>query len=133
MARKQFCAAASVAILALAGPMTIPADAHHSFAMFDNTKTITVDATVTRFDWINPHTWLYITAMDESGQEISWGLEGAGTGYMTNAGWKPDTIQPGARVVIDFHPMKDGTNGGQLLTVTFPDGKEMCSGQGCNN
>jgi hypothetical protein len=111
--------------------MSMPAMAHHSFAMFDSTQTMTATGTVTRFDWLNPHTWLYVSTTDENGSEVIWGLEGAGTSWMVSAGWGPDTVRPGDRIVIAFHPMRDGTNGGQLLTVRLPDGTELCSGQGC--
>ena len=131
MSRKNLSAAAVLAVLTVLGPMTVPSVAHHSFAMFDNTQTITITGTVTRFDWLNPHTWLYVSAADENGNEVAWALEGAGVGWMTSAGWSGDTVKPGDQIVIDFHPTKDGTNGGQLLTVTFPDGTEMCSGRGC--
>ena len=92
-----------------------------------------MDATVTRFDWLNPHTWLYISTTSENGEEIAWALEGAGTGWMSSAGWNADTVKPGDKLLIDYHPMRDGTNIGQLLTISFPDGTELCSGQGCRD
>ena len=131
MTGKKLSAVGVAGVIIVAGLLPFPATAHHSFAMFDQTQRVTVNATVTRFDWLNPHTWLYISTTTESGDEVAWALEGAGTGWMSSAGWNADTVKPGDRLVIDFHPMRDGTNSGQLLTITFPDGAEMCSGQGC--
>ena len=133
MSKNHLSAVGAASVIIAAGLATFPSAAHHSFAMFDQTQRITVSATVTRFDWLNPHTWLYISTTTEDGEEIAWALEGAGTGWMTSAGWNADTVKPGDTLVIDYHPMKDGTNIGPLLTISFPDGREMCSGQGCRN
>lgn len=131
MTRNRLSIASAAGVVIVAGFASWPSAAHHSFAMFDQTQRVTVSATVTRFDWLNPHTWLYISAATENGDEVAWALEGAGTGWMTSAGWNAETVKAGDKLLIDFHPMKDGTNIGQLLTISFPDGKEMCSGQGC--
>ena len=96
-----------------------PAAAHHSFAMFDNEKTLTLDGTVKEFELTNPHAWLYVVTVDAQGKPDEWGLEMGGTAAMERAGWKADTVKPGDKIVVEIHPLKDGTHGGQFLSAKF--------------
>jgi hypothetical protein len=107
---------------------TAPAYAHHSFAMFDHDKTVTLTGTVKEFEWANPHTWLHMVSKDPSGKLYEWGLEMGSPGQNTQAGWKRDSVKPGDTVSVSFHPLKDGSHGGQLLTATLPSGQTV--GQG---
>ena len=108
-----------------------PAFAHHSFAMFDQTQVVSVTGTVTRFDWQNPHTWLYISTEGESGAAAAYSFETSSPSSLMSTGWTAESIQVGDRVEIDFHPLRDGTNGGQLRTIWLPDGTELCNGAEC--
>ena len=103
----------------------IPAYAHHSFAMFDHDKTVDVTGTVKEFEWINPHTWLHIVATDASGKLVTWSFELGSVGQNTGVGWKPDSLKPGDKVVVGFHPLKDGSHGGQFLTAKLPSGQSL--------
>jgi hypothetical protein len=118
---------AATAILAplLAG---FPAAAHHSFAMFDTTKQVTVQAVVKQFTWANPHVWLDVVVTDDKGQAQTWGLESLAVGLLYRDGWTADSLKPGDRVTVQLHPMRDGTNGGQLMKVTLLDGHVLNSG-----
>ena len=118
---------AAVAVSLLA-PLAL---AHHSFAMFDADTTTNLQGTVKEFEWINPHTWLHLTVADASGKAVTWSLEGGGPGQLAQSGWKADTVKPGDKVTIGFHPLKDGSHGGQLLSITFPDGHSLCQGGDC--
>jgi hypothetical protein len=124
----------SVKLLGLAGVavslFAVPALAHHSFAMFDQTKQTTVTGTAKEFEWINPHVWLHITS-DVNGRQVTWSFEGGSTGQLTQSGWVRDSLKGGERIEVTFHPLKDGSYGGQLLNVKFPDGKELCQGADC--
>jgi hypothetical protein len=111
--------------------LAAPALAHHSFAMFDAKKTNTLAGTVKEFEWINPHVWLHLTAAGNDGKPVTWSFEAGGPGQLTVVGWKPDTLKPGDKITLGFHPLKDGSYGGQLLTVSFPDGKTLCQGAAC--
>jgi hypothetical protein len=124
-------AASAAAIISVLSFTSLPAIAHHSFAMFDQTQTVTMTGTVTRFDWLNPHTWLYVAAVDAGGNEVTWGFEGSSPAGLASTGWTAETVKPGDRITVGFHPLKDGTNGGQIRTVTLPDGSEMCNGAEC--
>jgi hypothetical protein len=117
-------ALAGMAALAFCGP----AFAHHSFSMFDAEKTLTIEGTVKEFEFINPHAWLYIMALDSSGKAVEWSIEMGGSGALTRTGWKPDTVKPGDRVSVQIHPLKDGSRGGQYLTAKLPDGRMIEGG-----
>lgn len=113
------CAALGVATLAA------PAAAHHSFAMFDREKTVTLNGVVKQFDWTNPHAWIYVMVSDEGGKAIEYPLEMQGTGQASKNGWHPDSIKPGDKVTVTMHPLKSGSHGGQLLAVVLPDGRRL--------
>ena len=101
--------------------------AHHSFAMFDPDKTITKEGTVKEFEWTNPHVWLHIMAADESGAPREWSFEMQAVAQATSGGWKADTVRPGDKVTVEFHPLKDGSRGGELVAATLPDGRRLGS------
>ena len=109
----------------------LPAFAHHSFAMFDHNETTALSGTVTEYEWINPHSWVHVAIMDESGQAANWTFETGSTGQLAQSGWTPDTVKIGDHIDVDFHPLKDGSYGGQLLKITFPDGRWFCQGGAC--
>ena len=103
----------------------VPALAHHSNAMFDASKTIEMEATVKELQWTNPHSWLQIIAPGKDGKPVEYSLEmGSPIGIARN-GWRPKTVLPGDKVTVRMHPLKDGANGGQLVSVKLPDGKVM--------
>jgi len=112
---------AGVAAVVMAGP----ALAHHSFAMFDATKTLEFEGTIKEFQWTNPHSWLQVMVTDETGKETEWSLEMGSPGGLARAGWRPRTVQPGMEVTVTLHPLKDGSAGGQFLSVVLPDGTVM--------
>ena len=115
--------------LGLAGVAAVlfaaPALAHHSFAMFDADKTLEMKGTVKEFQWTNPHSWLQVNIKDAAGQDKEWSLEMGSPGGLARSGWRLKTIVPGDQVTIKIHPLKDGSAGGQLLSVTLPNGKVM--------
>ncbi len=109
----------------------IPAFGHHSFAMFDQTQTLSLTGTVTEFEWINPHSWLHLAVVDASGNPVTWAFETSSPRGLAVVGWTTDTVKVGDSVEIGFHPLRDGSRGGQLSTIVLPDGIEMCSGAAC--
>jgi len=106
----------------------IPAAAHHSFAMFDQTVEIEMDATVTYFEWINPHSWLHFSTETDSGATEDWSLELASIGQQVRAGWTADTLQEGDKISVIFNPLRDGTRGGTLVSVVLPSGETFGHG-----
>ena len=115
----------AVCLCATALLMPSLASAHHSFAMFDAEKTITLTGTVKEFEWTNPHMWLYVMAPDASGKVVEYPLEMQGPGQSVKNGWKQDSVKPGDKVTVDIHPLRTGARGGQLLSVTLPSGQKL--------
>lgn len=107
-------------VIGLAGAVS-PAVAHHSFAMFDQTKLQQAKgATVTQFHWANPHSFVVV---DVKGTKYT--LECNSTNMMSRAGWKVNTVKPGDKVDVVYYPLRSGRPGGMLKTVTIPAGKTL--------
>jgi hypothetical protein len=106
--------------------LSVPASAHHSFAMFDANKEVTVQGQVKEFEWTNPHSWLRVMVMDDkSGKPVLWAFELSSPARLTTMGMHADSVKPGDAVSVTFHPMKDGTRGGQFMQASLPGGKQV--------
>jgi hypothetical protein len=105
-----------------------PAWAHHSFAMFDLDKEVTLEGVVKEFPWRDPHIWLQILTPDGKGGTTQWGLEMGTTGMLTRTGWKRSMLKAGDKVTVVLNPLKDGAPNGRLVRVTLPDGRVMGPG-----
>lgn len=119
----------SVAVAALAAPLmltagVLPSYAHHSFAMFDESKTSQLTGDLKDVNWNNPHIAMIVVVPGDNGQTAEWHLEGGPPAFMLRAGIKRDDLSSriGSKVTITFHPLKDGRTGGSLQTVKFADG-----------
>jgi Family of unknown function (DUF6152) len=112
---------------AFALPFSI-AGAHHSFAMFDLAKDVTVEAVIKEVQFTNPHVWLQILVKDEKGVETEWSIESGAPGMMLRSGWKPSTLKPGDKVTLTMHPLRNGKPGGSLVKVKVPDGRTLGAG-----
>jgi len=120
--------AIAVAGIATMAVYAIPAVAHHSFAMFDASKTMTLEGSIKEFQWTNPHAWIMLNVPDQQGQPQQWAIELNGPSGLVRDGWKPKTLTPGMNVAVTIHPLRDGTNGGQFMQVKLPDGTMMGRG-----
>ena len=109
----------SAAILA-AAPAAL---AHHSFAMFDTKKTITLNGTIKEFQWTNPHSWVQINVPNADGKMVEWSIEMGSPNMLSRNGWRPSTLKPGDKVELITNPMKDGSPGGAMVKITVPDGR----------
>ncbi|HEU4651684.1 MAG TPA: DUF6152 family protein, partial [Croceibacterium sp.] len=117
--------------LALAGAAALlatPAVAHHSFAMFDNTRSITLHGKVTLFQWTNPHAYLEVDADQPGGGSRHYTLEMTSINMMSRGGWTSRTVKAGDVVTVIVAPLRDGQPGGLVLEVTLPDGRKMLPG-----
>ena len=68
-----------------------PALAHHSFAMFDQTKVVYMTGKVKQLEWVNPHAWLHLTITTSDGKEAAWSFEGGSVAQLASLGWKPES------------------------------------------
>lgn len=96
--------------------------AHHSTAMFDNARTVTLNATVKELQWTSPHAWLQLEVANDSGGNDEWGIEMGAPFAMLREGWKPTSVAPGDKVTVVLNPLKSGEKGGNLVSVTRADG-----------
>ena len=122
--------AAALSAAWIAAALASPAWAHHSFAMFDRDKTQSVVGTVKEFELTNPHSWLSLMVADGQGKVHEWSLEGGAPNQLARGGWSAATVKPGDKVTVSIHPLKDGSNGGQLLSVVLANGQTLQAGQG---
>ena len=117
----------SVAVAALAVALTtgvLPSYAHHSFAMFDQNKTTELTGTLKDVAWNNPHIAMIVMIPGDNGQTAEWHFESGPPAFMLRAGLKRDDLSSriGSKVIVTFHPLKDGRTGGSLQGVKFEDG-----------
>jgi hypothetical protein len=117
-----------IGVLALGAGL--PAFAHHSFAMYEKDKTLTLKGEVKTFQWTNPHSVIWFVVRPEGGGEPQeWGVETTSPGVLTRAGWTRNTIKPGDRVSVEFNPLRDGSHGGGLISVTLLEtGQKLTTG-----
>ena len=97
--------------------------AHHSAAMFDEKKTVTVEGEVKEFQLTNPHSWLLVDVKDKSGKVTTWGFEAEGPSTLARAGIKPSDFRPGTKLTITGNPMKDGRPAAIWVNAVRADGK----------
>ncbi len=117
---RKILTAALIAGLAVSAPT--PAVAHHSAAAFDRSKPIVVAGTLQRFQWANPHTWMDIAVPNGKGGTDMWRLEGPSVSILARNQWKRDSVKPGETLRLLVAPNRDGSKGGEFLTVKKADG-----------
>jgi hypothetical protein len=113
--------------------LAAPAFAHHAFAIFDSQKMNYMSGTVKQFELVNPHTWLHVAMINDKGDVSTWSFEGGSVLQLARLGWSNDTFKAGDKVEVGFHPMKDGSRGGQLMSVKLTSGQKLCSNRGCGD
>ena len=110
--------------LALCLP-AVPAAAHHSMAMFDQTKTVVLSGTVKQFQWTNPHCYIQLTVKDANGKDVEWSLEMGAPMYLYAKGWRPSSLKAGVPIKVTINPLRNGDPGGIVLTASTADGKQI--------
>ena len=116
--------AAVAAGLALA---SVPALAHHSFAMFDQTKQMTLEGTVHEFQWTNPHSFIELD-VENRGRTQRWSIELNSPNNLTRQGWRRTSLKAGEKISVRIAPLRDGHPGGLFLDLRKADGKVLDSG-----
>jgi hypothetical protein len=114
-----FALATSLALLAS------PLPAHHSTAEYEMTAVSNIKGTVTKFEWSNPHAYIYIQAKDEKGALVEWTGELASLGMLSRVNWKRDTVKPGDEITMYGNRAKDGRTVMRLEKIVFANGQEL--------
>lgn len=101
------------------------ASAHHSTAMFEWGKEKTIDGTIDKWEWTQPHTFVWLVVPGSGGKAQQWGFEGMSPSWLGRRGWNGHTLTHGDKVKIGYYPLRDGRQGGFFVRVTLPDGKVL--------
>jgi hypothetical protein len=108
---------------------SLPAWAHHSFASeFDVTKPVKLEGTVTKMEWINPHSWIHIDVKNPDGTVTSWMIEGGSPNSLLRRGFTKHSLEAGTQIVVEGYQAKDGANRANGRDLTFPDGRKLFIG-----
>ena len=105
----------------------IPALAHHSFAMFDQRKVMTLEGTVREFQWTNPHSFIELDVPNGSRTQ-RWSIELNSPNNLTRQGWRRTSLKSGERVSVRIAPLRNGHPGGLFLDLKKADGRVLDSG-----
>jgi Family of unknown function (DUF6152) len=122
-------ALSSIALIVVLALGTQSAMAHHSFAMFDTAKSVTITGTVSTFEWTNPHAYIEIDTADVTGAK-HWSVEMGSPSILMQSGWKFKDLKHGDKITVVLSPLKDGKPGGLLIQATLPDGRTLGNGPG---
>jgi hypothetical protein len=102
--------------------------AHHSFAAFDMSKEQTITGVVSRFDWTNPHTFIWIDVTNDKGVVETWAIEGMSPNYLGRRGWSKNSVKPGDKITVSIRPLKEGKSGGMFIRAQIGDRVLMPTG-----
>lgn len=132
MTKKSMTAIASAvvglgAVLGGAALLSVPAASHHSFAMFNQREIMTLEGTVTQFQWTNPHAFIELQVRQGSANR-SWSIELNSPNNLTRQGWRRNSLRSGDRVTLRMNPLRDGATGGLFLDLRKADGTVLDSG-----
>ena len=107
----------------------VPVIAHHSFAAeFDAKKPVKLQGTVTKMEWINPHSWIHIDVKTPDGKVERWMVEGGAPNALLRRGWNKNSLPEGTEIIVEGFQAKDGSNRANGRDITFPDGKKLFVG-----
>ena len=126
MDRRGFGVVVALAVYA-AGP---PVIAHHSFAAeYDREKPVTLQGTITRIEWMNPHIYFYMDVKDAGGEIVNWAIEGGAPTSLYRAGWRKDDMKVGDTVTVHGYLARNGKKLANMRTAVLADEREVFGGQ----
>jgi len=110
--------------------VSTPMFAHHGNSAYDMSKSVPVKATITKFEYTNPHTQIYYDVTDDKGNVEHWVAETTNPAMLNRVGWSRDSLKPGDQVTLWVNPNKVGAKVTFLQKVAFSDGKELTTAKG---
>jgi len=126
-AKYQSALAVTIALLCAAAPVS----AHHAFsAEFDASAPVELKGTVTKMEWINPHSWIHIDVVNESGEVEQWMVEGGAPNAILRRGFTADSLKAGTVILVEGYRARDGSNRANGRDITFEDGTKLFVGAG---
>jgi hypothetical protein len=128
--RSNMSARSRIALLcATVAASVLPMYGHHSFAAeFDGSKAIRKTGVISKVEWTNPHSYIYIDVKDEKGNIVTWGCEGGAPVALSRRGFKKNDIKIGDTVTVDGYPAKDGSHLMDARRITLTDGRSFYGG-----
>jgi Family of unknown function (DUF6152) len=114
-------------VAALLLGLAASANAHHSGAMFDRARTVTLVGTILEYQFKNPHVWIEVLVPGKNGKPVQWSIEGEGPALMARIGMGPRVFRKGDPVTVRAHPLRDGRSGGSFVDIKLADGKVIAS------
>jgi hypothetical protein len=115
-----------LSVYAVAGPVS----GHHGNSAYDETTAVKIKGVVTKFDWSNPHIYIYLDLKNSDGTITHWTVESLSPERMTRMGWDKNSVRPGDYVAITLSAAKDGSPIGYLARLVFADGRELKTREG---
>jgi Family of unknown function (DUF6152) len=112
-------------IAALLASLPLAVLAHHSGAMFDSSRSVTIEGKITQFNWTNPHSSFKVEVIGADGKPEIWAIEMNAPANLIPLGWKRTTLKPGDKVTVVVRPLRDGKPGGSFMSITLADGTKL--------
>ena len=120
---------AALACALLGAAAARSAAAHHSFtAEFDANAPVTLHGTITKLEWINPHSWLHVDVKNPDGTTAHWSFELGGVNGLYRQGWRKEDLQPGTELTVEGFLSRTDAHVGNSQNITFPDGRRLFAG-----
>ena len=109
--------------------LAAPVWAHHAFgAEFDVKKPLKLRGSVTKWEMINPHSWIHLDVKGADGKVASWMIEGGSPNSLLRLGFTRNSLPPGTEIIVEGYQAKDGANRGVGANLTFTDGRKLFLG-----